>query len=571
MSLLAQKHDYTWMVGLSLSDNPLDSNWGTTVIDFGSLSNPKFFYDGNGVMDFDITDANISDASGKYLFSYNGAYIEDAQSLVMPNSLNLSDSGNEIGDVLPQGGLLLPMPESSSKYILIHESVKWFLGFGAAGYKVHYSIIDMEKNGEYGQVTDKRNLLVVDTLDGGKLTATKHANGRDWWVLIPKERSNIFYRLLVTPSAVMVDTIQVDLMLQDGLGQALFSPDGTKYVSFSGVNAIDGDFLYIYDFDRCTGRLNNSQKANYPSNGWGGVSISPNSKILYLQQWNEIYQLDLTASNIFDSKNLIAETDNYLDAVYFPAMDTTYFYGHAFFLGQLAPNGKIYISATGTTNKLMHIIHNPNVWGEGCNVEQHVRMPTFNRTVPNFPNYRLGPIDGSVCDSLGINNVPLARFRYDQDTMDSMSFDFIDLSNYEPDTWHWDFGDGTTSQDTSPTHVYAGVGVYPVCLTVSNQYGSSTMCDTLYLSLVDTQGVDMQSNVRVWPNPFTDNLILSLDGFYPQKAYIYFYDVMGRFLWKKRVRHGVNELDVSGFMTGMIFYEVRDGDLVIGRGKLVGE
>ncbi len=568
--LFAQKHDYVWHFGGGdLSNNPIDTNWGRTIIDFSpSLSKPIISYDGYKYMDFSITCANISDVDGNYLFSYNGEYIEDANNDTMPNSVGISiHPGDEI---LAQGGLILPVPESDSKYILLHESWKYINEWSdLAVDKLYFSKIDMGVNNGLGTVVEKRQLLVEDTLDTGKLTGTHHANGRDWWILAPKARNGDFYRILLTPNSISVDGIQpTGQPLRQGIGQALFSPDGTKYAIYSSVDNVTGDFLTIYDFDRCTGFLSNPLHANYYDDGYGGISISPNSKILYLHGWNELYQLDLTSADILASKQVVAETDDYKDPYVNPNGDTLYF-GHAFFLGQLAPDGKIYISATGNNNKLMHIIHNPNVWGVGCNVEQHVRMPTFNRTIPNFPNYRLGPIDGSICDSLGINNMPLARFRYDQDTLNSMSFNFMDLSDYEPTEWHWDFGDGTTSQDASPTHVYTGVGVYPVCLTVSNQYGSSTMCDTLYLGVVGTQDIDLQANVRVWPNPFTDYLILSLDGYYPQNAYIYFYDVMGRLLNKQRIWYGVNELDVSGFMKGMIFYEVRDGDLVIGRGKLI--
>jgi PKD repeat protein len=49
-------------------------------------------------------------------------------------------------------------------------------------------------------------------------------------------------------------------------------------------------------------------------------------------------------------------------------------------------------------------------------------------------------------------------------------------------SYSWDFGDGSTSTQAYPSHVYAGPGTYIVCLTVSNGpiLGcSSTYCDTL--------------------------------------------------------------------------------------------
>ncbi len=51
------------------------------------------------------------------------------------------------------------------------------------------------------------------------------------------------------------------------------------------------------------------------------------------------------------------------------------------------------------------------------------------------------------------------------------------------DTWQWDFGDGTSSNETEPTHFYAEAGLYPVSLTVINQSGCiNTMQDTVRVS-----------------------------------------------------------------------------------------
>ena len=44
---------------------------------------------------------------------------------------------------------------------------------------------------------------------------------------------------------------------------------------------------------------------------------------------------------------------------------------------------------------------------------------------------------------------------------------FTDESIGDPDSWAWDFGDGGTSTDQNPTHVYTEMGTYDVSLTVS--------------------------------------------------------------------------------------------------------
>jgi len=72
---------------------------------------------------------------------------------------------------------------------------------------------------------------------------------------------------------------------------------------------------------------------------------------------------------------------------------------------------------------------------------------------------------------------PEASFTYYSDP----SVFFIDFSTEEPNEWYWDFGDGFTSTDQNPTHVYAANGTYIVCLTATNDVGSNTSCQTIVI------------------------------------------------------------------------------------------
>jgi PKD repeat protein len=47
-----------------------------------------------------------------------------------------------------------------------------------------------------------------------------------------------------------------------------------------------------------------------------------------------------------------------------------------------------------------------------------------------------------------------------------------------PETWYWDFGDGASSDESSPLHIYSEAGIYDVCLTVENSAGSDTITKT---------------------------------------------------------------------------------------------
>jgi hypothetical protein len=78
-------------------------------------------------------------------------------------------------------------------------------------------------------------------------------------------------------------------------------------------------------------------------------------------------------------------------------------YATVFDIAQLAPNGKIYIG-TGNTTLRMHVINNPDEPGLACNLVQHgITTPTYYwNSLPNHPNYFLGALAGSPCDTLSV-------------------------------------------------------------------------------------------------------------------------------------------------------------------------
>ncbi len=68
-------------------------------------------------------------------------------------------------------------------------------------------------------------------------------------------------------------------------------------------------------------------------------------------------------------------------------------------------------------------------------------------------------------------------------TVNGGTVSFHDSTDGYPDTYSWNFGDGSpTSSAQNPTHTYAASGAYYVCLTVTNPSGSNTFCDSVHIS-----------------------------------------------------------------------------------------
>ena len=63
------------------------------------------------------------------------------------------------------------------------------------------------------------------------------------------------------------------------------------------------------------------------------------------------------------------------------------------------------------------------------------------------------------------------------------SVKFNDTSTDTPQSWLWNFGDGGTSTQQNPTHVYAQPGQYSVKLVVTNTLGSDSLLLTNYITI----------------------------------------------------------------------------------------
>lgn len=74
---------------------------------------------------------------------------------------------------------------------------------------------------------------------------------------------------------------------------------------------------------------------------------------------------------------------------------------------------------------------------------------------------------------------PVAEFKADRQVGKApFIVQFTDLSKGNPTQWSWTFGDGTSSYEQNPRHIYMHEGSYDVSLTATNEYGSDTVFKT---------------------------------------------------------------------------------------------
>jgi len=542
--IFGQKHDFNWILGTS--------PWKGDFLNFHDYELKISMVDKS--TPFNITIVAMSSNAGEFIFSYNGLNIQDKALDTMQNSDGfalgiLPNLYSTTGAAFTQGSLALPSQKDTNQFLLFYWDFDVYIYAPdspyAAPYHLYMAKIDQSGNNGLGTVIEKNILLISDTLANAGIAATKHANGRDWWVVVPEIVSNRYHTLLISKDS-LVQSFSQPIGVRwpptvDVVSPSVFNSKGDKYYRFSDLVGIQ-----IFDFDRCTGVFNNNQLIPYEFNeGYiSGFALSRDGRYAYISEPNNLYQYDVMNSAIEGSRTLIDTYDGFMNPAPYPCN---------FLNPQLAPDGRIYLGSWGGC-KNIHVINHPERKGLDCDFRQHgIDLNTFHKGgLPNNPNYRLGPIDGSPCDTLGIDNIPLSAFRYDRDSSDYRRIEFNELADYEPETWHWQFGDGDTSWQRYPVHVYDTTGTYQACLTVTNQNGADTYCKTIQLGVSSASSVTKQVEKEIYYAFATQRLILKSN----EIEQLLLFDAAGR-TFQQHSKPG-EWVDVSALKNGFYFWQATD-------------
>ena len=380
----------------------LDRCWPLGYIDLVPTQEANLVFTSSGIRidtvyrsaTFGSECASISDSLGNMRFFSNGCMVGNANNDTMLNGSNLNNATcpstycAQTGGIVTQGCLILPDPGNSNRFYLFHQPC------GANLYPTSLFVneVDMSLDSGRGAVIGNDSLIFSNAMCDGTLTAVKHSNGIDWWVFLHERFTRRFIRYLLTSSGLSGPFFQsIGIVYNnDGWGLSRFSPDGKWFASSSQFGGID-----LYNFNRCNGELSNYSYIDMPdSSSINFVEFSPNSRFLYSVWELDIHQFDLNSGNIPTSNQQVAILDTFISR-----NSRTYFW-----FPQLGPDGKIYIS-TAPSNTYLHVIEHPDSLGQSCTVLQHsISLPNSNYTLPNLPNYRLGPVDSLYCDTINQTN-----------------------------------------------------------------------------------------------------------------------------------------------------------------------
>ena len=464
----APKEANIWYFGRYLG---IDFNSGTAVpLNNGQLNTVE------GV-------ATICDANGGLLFYTDGIKIWNKLHQVMPNGTGLYGDPSST-----QSAVIVQKIDDPGRYYVFTVDAVSSVSPPATFTNtkgLNYSIVNMALDNGNGDVELKNVLITKNTVE--KITAIRHCNNKDVWVVSHDTAFDGYYFYLVKAAGVNTtpvishtgivlpglphtNTVRIDSSF---LGYMKVSPNGKKIAAAHWTRNVD-----VSDFNNATGVVSNTttlHDASEPYALYYGVEFSPDSRLLYStaglnpNTGGSIYQLlqyDVTQSTsaaIIGSKQIITQTGSFGLELYGAL--------------QIAPDRKIYMALNSATLKYISAINNPNVYGTGCNYvlnamqwSQANQASTFG--LPTFVQSYFYPPDSFTytisCNTASFNYTPAA----------------------EVFSVEWNFGDpatgaNNTSTANNPTHVFSAAGLYTVKLIRFTSCGSDTLSKQINSGAID--------------------------------------------------------------------------------------
>jgi len=182
------------------------------------------------------------------------------------------------------------------------------------------------------------------------------------------------------------------------VGTMCISNDGNKLVCVTETGIID-----LFDFDRCSGLIDNWISFGDNATQYYGCALSSDNSKLYITtaaegggNYTYLYQYDLNSSNIQNSKIEISR------------LTKPHWFGQL----KLGIDDKIYCAKTrvpfpntdyDSVNMYLGVIDFPDSLGSACHYNKNGLYLGGKRAflgLPNIPNYALGKIEGSECDTI---------------------------------------------------------------------------------------------------------------------------------------------------------------------------
>lgn len=434
--LLAQKEDSNWHFGLQAA---------VSFATGAPLVQPT------AMRTFEAA-SSISDAAGQLLFYSNGEKVWNRNHALMPSGSAISTTGFSS----TQGVLIVPHPgDPTLFYVFLTDDMEDQLAKG-----LRYTTVDMKLASGLGDVTGAPTRLPTPDLTSKiaeKLIAVRHANGRDYWIVVHGWENNSFFSFLLTTTGLVGSPVvsSVGPILDGTGGQAPFSNAAGHLRASPDSRHLAMAALYrdlgLYDFDPATGQVSNYVALAPSSPGQPvryGVEFSADNSRLYMAVASANQDFSVGQFNMLAGSGAAIASS-------WQVVGT----GKTGMGGLLrAPNGKIYLAGYTT----LHAINAPNMLGVACNFQLNALSLDGAATIYNLPN-QFSPQRSNNFVQFTAPSVCVGT---------PTSFTGQLALPALPLTLTWNFGDaaaGATNTAAGPNavHTYSTSGMYLATLTAT--------------------------------------------------------------------------------------------------------
>jgi gliding motility-associated-like protein len=350
-------------------------------------------------------------------------------------------------------------PQSTQAAIIInHSSCKEYYVFttdkNAGSNGLCYSIITPPFKAN--SLVSLNNKLLNQSTE--KLTAIKHCNKKDYWIIGHSWNSNDYYSWLLTKDSLYTKTPIISSIGTffggngvNAIGSIKANSSGTILASTNTSNGT----VDLMQFDNVNGSLSNHIQISNIPNAYG-VEFSPSFGLLYISTLDgKLYQYDIQNWNhnaITNSKYLVSSS--------------TDLYGTL----QTGLDDKIYLAID--QSHYLGVINYPYLPLNSCNFTKNGLYLLGRKSEAGLPQ-----VQYNVCElKIDEHKVCIG---------DTSFFGLLHCEKYNIDSILWKFGDSLNPEtDTStllnPYHIYSKPGTYEVmvyyyhCDTIDS-LGTSTM------------------------------------------------------------------------------------------------
>jgi hypothetical protein len=291
----------------------------------------------------------------------------------------------------PQDCIILPDPNDSLLFHMIHQRHRYHTTRNDyLKCELHHTIVSMHDEDRRGVVLQSPVLVVNDSMIPGKITATRHANGKDWWIISRKasEVDNAILLFKLDESGLQLrSSTPTNAQPMHAIGDVRFSPDGKNLglISRNLANVLHPVYhrLHLLPFDSENGTFGEETEILMPfvlKEIISKIEFSLNSRFLYFTDHYHLFQIDLQ--------------DPEFETVLIDAIE---FYttrgGYALNFGstKISPLCHILSTSLGGIH-ILSSIEEPDAAGFASLPNQRV-LPNNNlymRDFPNTPHYLMG-------------------------------------------------------------------------------------------------------------------------------------------------------------------------------------